>query len=65
MTAFVVLRPDQSATEDDLKTHCAEGLARYKLPKTFYFIDAMPKNAAGKILHRDLREALNRGEYDT
>ncbi len=65
VTAFVVLRPDQSATEDDLKTHCAEGLARYKLPKTFYFIDAMPKNAAGKILHRDLREALNRGEYDT
>jgi len=35
------------------------------LPKEFYFIDVMPKNATGKTLHRELRDALNKGDYDT
>ena len=65
VTAFVVLRPGQSATADELKERCAHVLARYKLPKEFHFVDALPKNATGKILHRDLRDSLNKGEFDT
>jgi acyl-CoA synthetase (AMP-forming)/AMP-acid ligase II len=65
VTAFVVLNQGQSATADELKERCAHELARYKLPKEFYFIDVMPKNATGKTLHRELRDALNKGDYET
>ncbi len=60
VTAFVVLQPGASADENELKEHCAQALSRYKLPKEFRFQGALPKNAAGKILHRELRDALNR-----
>lgn len=65
VTAFVVFRSGESESAEDLKTYCAKDLARYKLPKAFHFIQALPKNATGKILHRDLRDTINRGEYDT
>ena len=65
VTAFVVLAPGQSVTADALKERCASALSRYKLPKEFNFVDALPKNASGKILHRELRDAVNRGDYDT
>jgi long-chain acyl-CoA synthetase len=64
VTAFVVLRGGQSATADELKERCGKELARYKLPKEFYFVDALPKSSAGKVLHRELRDQLNRGEFD-
>lgn len=60
VTAFVVLRPGKKITGDELRNECAKELARYKLPKEFLFVDNIPKNATGKILHRDLRERLNR-----
>ncbi|MBM3504436.1 MAG: AMP-binding protein [Alphaproteobacteria bacterium] len=60
VNAFVVLRPGAHPTADELKTFCAETLSRYKLPKNFHFVDALPRNAAGKILHRELRDRLNR-----
>ena len=65
VTAFVVLREGQTITADELKERCAHELARYKLPKEFHFIDVLPRNATGKILHRELRDAVNRGDYDT
>ena len=37
--------------------HCRERLAGFKLPKTSSFADALPKNASGKILKRELRQA--------
>lgn len=60
VTAFVVLRPGASVDEKELKEYCAQSLSRYKLPKEFHFREALPKNAAGKILHRELRDALSR-----
>ncbi|HEX3796807.1 MAG TPA: long-chain fatty acid--CoA ligase [Acidimicrobiales bacterium] len=53
--AFVVLRPDHSTTEDELTTHCAGQLAKFKVPKAITFLDALPRNPSGKILKRDLR----------
>ncbi len=64
VTAFVVLAPGQSVTADALRERCARALSRYKLPKEFNFVDALPKNASGKILHRELRDSVNRGNYD-
>jgi long-chain acyl-CoA synthetase len=57
--SFVVLRPRQTATVDQLLAHCREGLAPYKVPKAIELRTELPKSAALKILRRELRaEAL-------
>lgn len=48
--AFVVARPGQSPTQSDVLKHCAERLAKYKLPTEVVIVDSLPMNAAGKIL---------------
>ncbi len=53
--AFVVLRPGQSATADELTAHCAAQLAKFKVPKAVTFLDALPRNPSGKVLKRELR----------
>lgn len=54
--ALVVRRPSVAAGEDELIEHCRSRLARYKVPKSVAFVDALPLSAAGKILKRELRE---------
>ena len=54
--ACVVLKPNQSATEKELLKFMTERLAKYKVPKSVSFMEALPISAAGKILKRDLRE---------
>lgn len=55
VTAYVVLRDGQGVSADELIEHCRAALAGFKVPKRVAFIDAMPRNASGKILKRDLR----------
>ena len=46
-----------TATEDELEAHClASALARFKRPREYRFVDALPKSPAGKILRRLLRD---------
>ncbi len=59
--AFVVLKPGANADEEALLERCRGQLARYKVPKSVVFLDALPTSAAGKILKRAL---LERGEAD-
>lgn len=54
--AIVQLRPGSSATEDELIAFAGERLAGYKKPKTVDFVDELPRDAAGKLLKRKLRE---------
>jgi acyl-CoA synthetase (AMP-forming)/AMP-acid ligase II len=54
--AFVVLRPGNGTTADDLVAHCAGQLAKYKMPKQVTFLEALPRNPSGKVLKRELRE---------
>jgi len=54
--AFVVLRPNQTATAEALLTHLGNHLARYKIPHHIEFTTALPISAAGKVLRRELRE---------
>lgn len=54
--AFVVRRPDATATAEDLIGHCAATLAKFKVPKDVTFIDALPRNPSGKVLKRELRQ---------
>ena len=55
--AFVALRPNTTATEDELIEHCRGQLARFKVPKVVTFVDVLPRNPSGKVLKRELREA--------
>ncbi len=57
--AVVQLRPGASVTEEELKAHVAERLAAFKVPVRFWFRDEpLPRNPAGKVMKRDLREEL-------
>ena len=53
--AVVVLRPGAELTAEALIEFARQRLARYKCPTTVTFIDALPRNASGKILKKDLR----------
>jgi len=54
--AVVVLRPGQALAIDDLRAFCDGKLGRYKTPRRLAVVDALPRNAAGKVLKRVLRE---------
>jgi acyl-CoA synthetase (AMP-forming)/AMP-acid ligase II len=56
LRAFVVLKDGASATEDDLKAHVKDNLARYKVPREIVVMDELPRNATGKVLKRELKE---------
>jgi len=55
VAAAVVLRPGVTATPEELRRHARQRLAGYKCPKTIFLCDSLPKNAAGKVLKKDLR----------
>jgi acyl-CoA synthetase (AMP-forming)/AMP-acid ligase II len=56
LRAFVVLEEGKDASEDDLKGHVKQNLARYKVPREIVFMDELPRNATGKVLKRELAE---------
>lgn len=53
--ACIVLKEKESATEEEIRKHCAERLADYKVPKFVEFMDALPRNPAGKVNKPELR----------
>jgi fatty-acyl-CoA synthase len=54
--AFVVLKEEHSCTAQDLRQHCGQFLAPYKVPASFEFVASLPKSGTGKILKKMLRE---------
>ncbi len=52
--AWVVLKPGENLTVDELKAHCKERLAPFKVPTHFEFRSELPKTTVGKILRREL-----------
>ena len=54
--AYVVLKPGQTATAEEIIAYCRENLTRYKVPREVEFRDALPKTMVGKILRRALRD---------
>ncbi|MDH7554561.1 MAG: long-chain fatty acid--CoA ligase [Spirochaetota bacterium] len=54
--AFVVVKPGEQLTKEEIIAYCKEKLAPYKVPKDIEFIDALPKSAIGKILRKEVRE---------
>jgi long-chain acyl-CoA synthetase len=53
--AFVVLKPGQAASEDEIIAWCRDRVAAYKAPRCVAFTTALPMNATGKVLKRVLR----------
>lgn len=54
--ALVVRRPGAEVSESELIAHARRQIAGYKLPKSVTWIEALPRNPAGKVLRRTLRE---------
>ncbi|HRZ23086.1 MAG TPA: long-chain fatty acid--CoA ligase [Candidatus Contendobacter sp.] len=53
--AFVVLKPGQTASAEELLAHLGDSLARYKIPRQIEFVASLPISPAGKVLRRELR----------
>ena len=53
----IIVKKDDSLTEDEVIAYCREELTNYKRPKHVEFKDELPKTNVGKILRRKLREA--------
>jgi long-chain acyl-CoA synthetase len=54
--AYVVLRPGQEATADELIENCRAELAAYKVPRAVQFVADLPKTSTGKLMRRALRD---------
>ncbi len=60
VTACVVRTPGSAVSGEVLAAHAARSIAGYKKPHRFFFPDALPRNATGKVVKARLREMLER-----
>ncbi len=58
VVAFVVADSAAPPSAGDLDQACLDHIARYKRPKDYRFVDALPTNNYGKVVKRELRELL-------
>ncbi len=61
VVAFVVAEPGAAPTEGAMDAHCLAQMARFKRPKRYVRVDALPKNNYGKVLKTELRARLAAG----
>lgn len=54
--AHIVLKPGQSVSSSEIRRFCSEWLGRHEVPRKVVFCEQLPKNAAGKVLKRELRK---------
>jgi long-chain acyl-CoA synthetase len=59
VVAFVVKAPGAACDPAALDAHCLAQIARFKRPKDYRFVDALPKNNYGKVLKTALRQMLS------
>jgi len=52
--AAVVAKPKEKTSEEELKRHCSERLASFKVPRRIAFMEALPRNPSGKVVKRQL-----------
>jgi long-chain acyl-CoA synthetase len=57
--AAIYLNSGDTASATDIREHCAVKIAKFKIPRYIWFTDtALPRNASGKFLKRELRDTL-------
>lgn len=54
--AIIVVKPGEDLSDQDLIGHCLKNLAKFKVPASVARIDALPRNATGKVLKWELRK---------
>jgi len=64
VVALVVPAPGASVCAGTLDGWCLENIARFKRPKRYHFIDALPTNNYGKVLKTELHKLLNELDAD-
>jgi long-chain acyl-CoA synthetase len=60
--AAVALKPGARATADELREYVKRQVAAYKYPRKVWIVDALPKNATGKILKREIVPPADLGQ---
>lgn len=60
LCAWIVLKPGQSATEDEIREFCRDQIAHYKIPRYVRFVHDMPMTVTGKVQKFVMREAMIR-----
>jgi fatty-acyl-CoA synthase len=58
LCAWVVVRPGQTLTEDDLRAFCQGRIAHYKVPRYIRFVAGFPMTVTGKIQKFKIRDAM-------
>lgn len=56
--AFVVIKPGEIVSTDEMDILCLENMARFKRPREYFIADSLPKNNYGKILKTELRKQI-------
>jgi fatty-acyl-CoA synthase len=59
--AFIVPASGRSPSAEDLRLHCLSRLGKFKCPRLYEFLDALPRTGTGKVLKRTLRERAATG----
>ncbi|MFN7323804.1 MAG: AMP-binding enzyme, partial [Sphingomonadales bacterium] len=57
--AYVVLRSGMSTSEAELVEWSRANMANFKVPRSFVFVEDLPRNASGKVLKTELRGAAS------
>ncbi len=58
LAAFIVTRPHQTVSGEELQAFVKETLADFKRPKKVMFVESLPRNPTGKVLKRELRSQI-------
>jgi long-chain acyl-CoA synthetase len=61
--AYLVTEPGAEISQSEVDAHCLANMARFKRPKAYRFVDALPKSNYGKILKTEVREIENTHEW--
>jgi acyl-CoA synthetase (AMP-forming)/AMP-acid ligase II len=59
LAAFLALLPGETLTPEAVREHVRHHLARFSVPRDVVFVAALPRNATGKVVARELRRHLD------
>lgn len=60
--AFIILKKGETATEEEIIRFTRDRMAKYKAPRSVEFVESLPQGPTGKILKRELRDRLRKGD---
>ena len=58
LCAWIILKPEETATEDDIREFCNGQIAHYKIPRYIRFVDAFPMTITGKVQKFAMRDTM-------